>query len=197
MNDVAEIRPIDAVVAFLASRRSSAAKAMTGPGPTREELRAMIGIASRVPDHGKLAPWRFISYGAETRRRLGERFLARAIALRGPLSEAEAEIERTRFSRAPAVVAVVSRAAPHPKIPEWEQVLSSGAAAYNLLLAANAHGWDAQWLTEWIAYDTTLRSDLGLLKDGERIVGFLYIGRRTLPKTERDRPSLDSILSEV
>jgi len=186
----------DAVIAFLSERRSSPAKAMTGPGPTRDQLRAMVALASRVPDHGKLAPWRFILYGEDARRRLGERFLARAIELNGPLPAAAAELERTRFSRAPAVIAVVSRAAPHVKIPEWEQMMSAGAAAYNLLLCANAHGWDAQWLTEWIAYDSELARELGL-QPGERITGFLYVGRKTLPKTERDRPALDSILTEI
>jgi nitroreductase len=156
----------------------------------------MVALASRVPDHGKLAPWRFIIYGDKARQSLGSKFLERARQTRGALSPAEEEIERTRFSRAPAVVAVVSRAAPHVKIPEWEQLMSAGATAYNLLLVANAHGWDAQWLTEWIAYDPELVPALGL-KPGERITGFIYIGRKTLPKTERDRPALDSILTEM
>jgi nitroreductase len=153
----------------------------------------MVEIASRVPDHGKLAPWRFIRYTPQYRQLLGERFLERALELNEDLNEQQKDIERNRFS-APTVVAVVSRAAPHPKIPEWEQVLSAGAAAMNLLIAANAFGWDAQWITEWIATDETLAADLGIDKN-ERIVGFVHIGTRTQPKTERDRPQLETIYS--
>jgi nitroreductase len=180
-----------AVIEFLRSRRSVPSRNIAGPGPGVDEIAEMIKIASRVPDHGKLAPWRFILYTPDYCRRLGERFLARALELNSSLNEQQQDIERNRFS-APVVIAVISRASPHPKIPEWEQVLSAGAAAMNLLIAANAFGWDAQWITEWMASDGALAGDLGL-DEGERIVGFVHIGTRTQPKTERDRPELDSV----
>ena len=104
------------------------------------------------------------------------------------------QVERNRFNRAPVVVGLVSRPREHPKVPEWEQVLSCGAVGMNMLIAANALGFDAQWLTEWYAFDDTLAPHLGL-RDSERFAGFFHFGTRTLPKTERDRPSLDEILT--
>jgi nitroreductase len=180
-----------AVVEFLRSRRSVPSRNIAGPGPGDEEIMEMIKIASRVPDHGKLAPWRFIHYTPGYCRKLGERFRARALELNHDMNEAQQDIEINRFT-APTVIAVVSRAAPHPKIPEWEQVLSAGAAAMNLLIAANAFGWDAQWITEWMASDKSLAGDLGV-NENEKIVGFVHIGTRTQPKTERDRPELEAI----
>ena len=116
-------------IALLQRRRSAPPAIMTGPGPTAEELATILTIASRVPDHGKLAPWRFIVFEGEARQRAGR--LALGIRLEGQpdLDEAGRAEELNRFARAPVVVGVVSRAAPHVKIPEWEQVLSSGAAS--------------------------------------------------------------------
>ncbi|MCG6858596.1 MAG: nitroreductase [Salaquimonas sp.] len=188
----------DAVIEFMRTRRSVPAKTMAGPdpatGPGQDDIRTMIEIASRVPDHGKLAPWRFQRYAPDYCRRLGELCEARAVELDATLSDEMRTIERMRFLRAPVAIAVISRAAPHPKIPVWEQELSAGAAAMNLLIAANALGYDAQWLTEWPASDETLAPALGV-RPGERIAGFIHVGARTLPKTERDRPVLDDIYS--
>lgn len=186
---------LDEVIDFLSTRRSVPAKAMSGPGPDAGEIRLMIGIASRVPDHGKLAPWRFIRYTPSYCARLGELCERRAAEREGDLSEELRLAERARFTRAPVVIAVVSRAAPHPKIPEWEQVLSAGAAAMNLLIAANALGYDAQWVTEWIAFDEAMKPALGLAPD-EKIAGFIHVGTRILPKTERDRPAIDDVFCE-
>lgn len=188
--------PLPETIHHLATRRSVPAKAMDGdgPGPDDETIRAMIAIAARVPDHGKIAPWRFIRYSRDWCARLGELALARALQLDPALPGDAQALERGRFLRAPVLIGVVSSPRDHPKIPVWEQELSAGAAAMNLLHAANAHGWDAQWLTEWVAFDEKLRAPLGL-EDGERLAGLVYIGRRTMPKTERDRPAIDDIYS--
>jgi nitroreductase len=182
------------VLEFMRKRRSVPAKTMTGPGPGHAEVEAMIAIASRVPDHGKLAPWRFIRYAPGYCARLNELCLARALE-RDPALPADLRVfEANRFTKAPVVIAVISRTQVHPKIPEWEQLLSCGAATLALLIAANAHGFDAQWLTEWVAYDGELAPALGV-KPGERLAGFVYVGTRTMPKTDRDRPSLADVYS--
>jgi nitroreductase len=186
----------EAVIEFMRNRRSVPANSMTGPGPDEVEIREMIRIASHVPDHGKLAPWRFINYTLAYRAQLGEKFAARAVERDPKLSEQMQRQERERFTRAPVVIAVASRAAPHPKVPQWEQLMSAGAAAMSLLIAANAYGWDAQWLTEWVAFDDALATSLGL-QNNEKIAGFIYIGKRTLPKTERDRPAVDDIFTTL
>jgi nitroreductase len=183
------------VLEFMRTRRSVPAKTMSGPGPSEAEVEAMIAIASRVPDHGKLAPWRFIRYAPAYAARLSEMCLARALERDPALPQDLREFERTRFTKTPVVIAVVSRTQPnHPKVPVWEQELSCGAAAMNLLIAANAHGYDAQWLTEWVSFDEKLAPALGV-KPGERLAGFVYVGTRTTPKTERDRPALADIYS--
>lgn len=182
------------VIEFMQNRRSASAKQMSGPGPSDDEIGTMLAIASRVPDHGKLAPWRFIRYSPLYCRRLGELCLARALERDATLNAQMREFEATRFTRVPVVIAIISAPQPHPKIPEWEQVLSAGAVGMALLIAANAHGFDAQWITEWIAYDEAMAPALGV-KPGERIAGFAYIGTRSLPKTERDRPDLADVYS--
>jgi len=188
--------PNNNVIDFMRNRRSVPAKLMAGPGPNDEQLQTILEIASRVPDHGKLTPWRFIRYGKQKSIDLGEKILARAkdIAAEkgGEIDADEIAIERGRFLRTPVTIAVVSCAQPHPKIPQWEQVLSSGAVAMNLLIAANAFGFDAQWLTEWYAYDGTLAGEFGFVDD-ERIAGFIHIGTRQNPKSVRGRPDIDEI----
>jgi nitroreductase len=186
----------DAVINFLRTRRSVPAKTMTGPGPDDTQVQEIINIAARVPDHGKLTPWRFIRYSPDYCVVLGENFVKRALERNPDLNKEMQTIERERFTRVPVVVGVISRATEHPKIPQWEQILSAGAAAMNLLIAANAYGWDAQWLTEWIAFDETLAESLGV-KTQERIAGFIYMGTRTLPKTDRERPALDRIFTTL
>jgi len=139
---------------------------LAGPGPSPAEIDILLTVASRVPDHGKLAPWRFIVFEGEARRAAGEA-IASAFRVKYPDAKAEhIEAERERLMRAPLVITVVSRAAPHVKIPEWEQVLSAGAAAMNLVTAAHALGYGANWITEWYAYDRAVLDALGLLPRG-------------------------------
>jgi len=179
---------------LLLRRRSGSAKTMTGPGPSEAELRTILAAASRVPDHGKLAPWRFILFEGEARARVGE-LLAKALLANEPdANDVRQEIERTRFLRAPVVVGVVSRAKEGIPIPVWEQQLSAGAVCQTMLIAATALGFVANWITEWCAYDARVKEGLGLAPD-ERIAGFLYFGKAAAPLEERVRPDLDSLIS--
>src|SRR5271169_2502932 len=181
-------------IALLQRRRSLAPVNLSGPGPDSAELETVLRIASRVPDHGKLAPWRFIVFEGGGRDRAGRIALEIKFLDNPGLDEAGRHAERTRFSRSPLVVAVVSRAAPHAKIPEWEQVLSAGAAAMNLVLAAHALGYGANWITEWYAYDRAVLDALGLAPH-ERIAGFIHIGTPPGPPQDRPRPALDEIVT--
>ena len=177
---------------LLTSRRSFKPVELGDPGPSAAELDTLLTIASRVPDHGKLTPWRFIVFEGAARLSAGE---AIAGAFRAKYPDAkpdQVEFERLRLARAPLVVAVVSRAGPHVKIPEWEQVLSAGAAAMNLVLAAHALGYGASWITEWYAYDRTALDALGLAPH-ERIAGFVHIGTPPGPPEDRPRPPLNEI----
>jgi nitroreductase len=179
---------------LLKTRRSVKPLAMTGDGPSSGELDTLLTIASRVPDHGKLAPWRFIVFEGEARQRAG-RIIAEVFAADHPDARPDQmEFERNRLARAPLVVAVVSHAAPHPKIPEWEQVLSAGAAAMNLVIAAHALGFAANWITEWYAYDRRVLGAFGLSPD-EKIAGFIHIGHSPQPPEDRPRPPLDRIVT--
>jgi nitroreductase len=187
-----EIKLID----YLSTRRSIPAFQMGEPGPSKGEVEEMLTLASRVPDHGKLAPWRFIVYRGDERRVISEALAKIAISDRPDLSDEMVKVENTRFTRAPVVVAVVSRAAPHFKIPEWEQVLSAGAVCLNLVMAANAHGFASNWLTEWYAFDQRAYDILGV-KEGEKVAGFIHIGTPTVPPFERPRPALSEIVTWV
>jgi nitroreductase len=181
-------------IALLQRRRSLAPVNLTGPGPNPAELETLLRIASRVPDHGKLAPWRFVVFEGGGRDRAGRLALEIKLLDSPGLDEAGRQAELTRFSRAPLVVAVVSRAAPHAKIPEWEQVLSAGAAGMSLVVAANALGYSSTWLTEWCAYDARFRTAIGLAEH-ERIAGFVHIGRPRQAPEDRPRPALADLVS--
>jgi len=187
-----EIKLID----YLSTRRSIPAFQMSGPGPSKGEVEDILKLASRVPDHGKLAPWRFIVYRGAERQRISEALAKIAMADKPELSDEMVKVENTRLTRAPVVIAVVSRAAPHVKIPEWEQLMSAGAVCLNLVMAANAHGYASNWLTEWYAYDKRAYPILGV-NEGERIAGFVHIGTPTVPPTERPRPELSEIVAWV
>jgi nitroreductase len=179
---------------LLKTRRSVKPMEMTGPGPSAAEIDTMLGIAARVPDHGKLAPWRFIVFEGDARLAAGEAIAAIFAADHPDATSDQLAFERKRLARAPLVIAVVSRSGPHVKIPEWEQQLSSGASAMNLVIAAHAMGYAASWITEWYAYDRRVLDELGLTPN-ERIAGFVHIGRATKPPEDRDRPKLDAIVT--
>lgn len=182
---------------FLASRRSAAIPTLQAPAPTGNDLDDILRIASRVPDHGKLAPWRFILFRGDAAKANGVA-LAQLLEQREgrSLSEARRLFEQQRFTRAPLVIGVVSTARPHVKVPEWEQVLSVGAATMNLINAVHAAGYAANWITEWPAYDEEAKAVLGIGAD-EKVAGFIYIGTPSESPTERPRPDLASIVSEA
>jgi nitroreductase len=181
------------IIDLLLTRRSVKVPMLAEPGPTADQLATILRAASRVPDHKKLVPWRFIVFEGDARARFGG-VLADICAKeeKQPPSAGRLEMERTRLARAPAVVAVISRVTPHPAAPEWEQVLSCGAACMNLCLAANGLGFGTCWLTEWYSFSEGVRRALGLA-DNERIAGFIYIGTAKERQEERERPDLTQI----
>lgn len=183
------------LLTHLRTRRSIPAIQLGAPAPAGDVLTDMLVIAARVPDHGKLAPWRFILYRGAGAAAAGAA-LAGILARREPgIADDRLALERGRFTRAPLVVGIVSRAAPHPKIPVWEQELSAGCVGLNLLHAAHAHGFAGQWLTEWPCYDAEAARALGLA-EGERFAGFVHIGTPTAPPFERDRPDIARLVTE-
>ena len=188
------VQPV--ITEFLNKRRSNLAKLMGEPGPSAAQLEEFLTIAARVPDHRKLAPWRFVIFKGQARADFGQH-IASAFMKANPDMPADRSIfEGQRFMRAPVVVGVISS----PKecsrgTPEWEQVLSSGAVCYNLCLAAQAGGFGAQWLTEWYAYDADVQKALGLSSD-EKVSGFIYIGTPKAPSTERARPDIKSLTTD-
>jgi nitroreductase len=181
-------------LALLTSRRSVKPVELIGPAPSAADIDTILTVASRVPDHGKLVPWRFLVFEGDGRLKAGETIAAVFHADHPDAKPEHVEMERNRLARAPLVVGVVSRAAPHVKIPEWEQVLSAGAAAMSLVLAAHAMGYAATWITEWYAYDRKVLAALGVA-DNERVAGFVHIGRPTRPPEDRPRPPLSEIVT--
>ena len=179
---------------LLKTRRSVKPMELLGPGPSAAEIDILLGIASRVPDHGKLTPWRFIVFEGAARLAAGEAIARAFRADRPDATPEQVAFERARLARAPLVIAVVSRAGPHVKIPEWEQQLSAGASAMSLVFAAHALGYAASWITEWYAYDRRVLDALGVAA-GERIAGFVHIGRPAKPPEDRPRPALESIVT--
>ncbi len=185
----------NAMLELLEARRSVKPDRLLAPGPSPEQLDRILTIAARVPDHKKLVPWRFVVFEGEARARMGEVFAEAALAEeREPPSPIRLETERKRFQRAPLVVGVVSRVTPKPGAPEWEQILSAGAAAFSLCLAANALGFGTSWITEWVAYSARVRAALGLAEN-ERIAGFVHIGTPAELPADRERPALAGIVS--
>lgn len=187
--------PNTAVMTYLSTRRSIPSVKLVAPAPAGAELYRILTVAARVPDHGKLAPWRFVVIGGAARSVFTDR-LMEIWRAGNPDASPEAEsVERGKKSGAPLVVAVISRAAEHPKIPVWEQELSAGAVCMNLIHAANASGYAAQWLTGWPAFDPAVADTLGM-EPGEKVAGFVYIGTPDEAPSERDRPDMSKIVTE-
>lgn len=181
-------------VELLLSRRSVTAKDMLEPGPNPEELMTILRAAHRVPDHGKLGPWRFVIFEGDSRKSFGDK-LASIYAKDNPeASQKLLDFQRALFTRAPLVIGVISTATEHVKIPIWEQVLSAGAACQNMLVAASALGYASQWLTEWYSYSDEVNEALNL-EDHHKIAGFIYIGSSENKPEDRVRPSLEDRIS--
>lgn len=187
-------RPSEDARRFLALRRS-ANKAMIGaPGPSPEQLDHILSAATRVPDHRRLSPWRFIVFEGDARITFGDA-AAGVLANESPETEAAGlDAARKLMLRAPTVVAVISSPKDDGRTPIWEQELSAGALTYNLLLAANAAGWAGVWLSEWIAFSDGINKLLGL-QEGERVAGYVYLGTATADPQERARPELPPLVS--
>lgn len=180
---------------FLRRRRSVPSRQLGEPGPDAAQLGALLAEAVRVPDHGKLAPWRFLAIRGEARHALGELLAARALELDPAAPSAAVDKDRQRFSHAPLVLVVVGRLTPGHKVPEQEQLLSGGAVCFALLQAAQALGFGAQWLTGWAAYDPVVTARLGL-QANEVVLGFIHVGTPSGEVPERQRPDPDALLSD-
>ena len=175
---------------IITTRRSVLAKDMNEPGPNPEQLQTLLQAAHRVPDHGKLGPWRFVVFQGPARATFSHE-LAKIYQEENPeATEKLLQFQADLLTRAPLVIAVISTAGPHVKVPEWEQILSAGAACQNMLLAAHTMGFGAQWLTEWYSYNKKAHSLLGM-EDHHRLAGFIYIGSYQQKPEERARPSLE------
>ena len=182
------------IIEHLRTRRSVPAVNLKEPIPSSEEISTILQIATRVPDHGKLAPWRFIIFQGDSRIEIGRQLLSLLQSRGEALTEEQQQLELTRLSRAPLVIGVVSRATEHPKIPIWEQQLSAGAVCINILHSVHALGFAGQWLSEWYLFDIEAGKLFGL-NENERFAGFIHIGTPEISPVERDRPDIQSLVS--
>jgi nitroreductase len=181
-----------ATLALLARRRSSSAQTLAPPGPTPAQLEDLIRLAARVPDHGKLTPWRFVVMEGGPKANLVER-LAGLAERQGNPTKAKAAL--AKLSTPPTTVMVVFSPKP-PVKPLWEQELSAGAVCMSFLVAAEAMGLGANWITDWYAYDQAARPWLGL-EVGEQVAGFIHLGQPAEPPLERVRPDLAALTSRL
>jgi nitroreductase len=177
---------------LLATRRSGKARDMVAPGPDADQLRTIIATATRVPDHGKLAPWRFVTVGADQREALAAGLEAAYLAEKPGAGRLEREAAHSFATHSPCLVIVLSRPDPASHIPLWEQELSAGGATTMLCAAAHAHGFVANWLTGWAAYSPAVHALVA--EPGERITGFVFIGTAAKPLEERPRPDYDMVV---
>lgn len=189
-----EAAPIEAspeTLAFLARRRSASALALREPAPSDAELATLLRLATRAPDHGKLAPWRFVVLRGDAK----QRFIAGLEAIAAPRPDAERLTAKLGKLKAPPLtVAVVSRVTP-AEIPEWEQRLSAGAVCMTLIVAAQAMGYGANWITDWYAYDADATRLLGL-GEGERVAGYVHLGTSAEAPLERVRPDVGALVTD-
>ncbi|HEX7800886.1 MAG TPA: nitroreductase [Asticcacaulis sp.] len=178
------------VLEALFNRRSAPAPTLAAPGPSPEEMDLLIRIGLRVPDHGKIGPWRVVRFTPQAKAKVVEKLKALAES-RGDRKDAGALI---KMSTPPQMLMVVSAPLQPHKIPLWEQQLSAAAVCQNLLIAAGAMGYGANWITDWYAYDAEARAILGV-KEDENVAGFVYLGTPTEPPLERERPDYDARIS--
>ena len=181
-------------LSLLQQRHSVPSRQLGEPAPDETTLRALLEAAIRVPDHGKLVPFRLIHLHGEAKLRFGEQLAAIAIRNHPDMSEAKLEKERLRYTFAPLVMVVVARLHANSQVPAIEQKLCAGNVAYNILLGAYALGFGAQWLTGWAAYDSRVAAILGLAEH-EHVVGFVHLGTPQIKVPDRDRPALVDLLS--
>ena len=180
-------------LSLLANRRSGKPRDMVAPGPDAGQLAEILRIAARVPDHGKLAPWRFVTVAPDRRAAFGDMLVAAYLVDRPEARANELDEIRTFAAQAPTLVVVVSHVDRTSKIPAWEQELSVGAACALLVTAATASGFVAGWLTGWAAYSDAVIASVG--EAGDRIAGFVFIGSPARDLDERPRPEMAAITS--
>ncbi len=185
--------PDPAALLALDARRSVPSRQLGAPGPDRATLLRMLASAVRVPDHGKLVPFRFIEISGQARGRLGDFVAERALQRTPDLASAQLDKDRQRFSHAPVVIVVVACVRESPKVPALEQLMTAGSVCFALLQAAQALGFGAQWLTAWMAFDPGVQAHLGLV-EGEQIAGFIHIGTPKIEVPERERPDPEALL---
>lgn len=179
------------ILSLLETRRSAKPRELVGPGPTAEQMARILTIAARTPDHGKLFPWRFVTVARDQREELAG-LLRAALAGQEPDAPGAKGQKAEEFARYEGeLVVLISAPIAGHKIPLWEQELSCGAAAMNLLLAAHALGFAAGWVTGWQAYSETVRA--AFCAPGERIAGFIFIGQPGRPLDERPRAPLATV----
>lgn len=188
------MHPTHDPLSLLAERRSTPSLQLQPPGPDEAELRAMLRCAVRVPDHGKLAPWRVVAIQGQDVVRFGEWLADYHARTDASLPPSVRDKDRSRYAHAACVLVVVASITPGHKVPECEQRLSAGCVAFSLLLAAHATGFAAQWLTGWAAYDAAVHARLGLTGH-EEIVGFIHVGRSRAESPERVRPDVEDKLT--
>ena len=182
------------ILSLLQTRRSGKPRELVGPGPSEAELGQMLTIAARTPDHGNLAPWRFVVVGADQRDAF-EAVLQRALRQDEPdPPAAKVEKEHAFAHYQGALIVLISAPVPNHKVPVWEQELSCGSAAMNLLLAAHAFGYIPGWVTGWRTYSEMVRT--AFCKPGEQIAGFIFIGHESRELEDRNRPALDDVVSK-
>jgi len=179
---------------YLKTRRSVGIAFLKEPGPNAAELEEILTIGTRVPDHGKVVPWRLVIIEGDARMQAGER-LAEIARRRNPtLDEASLDIERRQFLPAPLTIGVIFSPKPNPKAPEMEQLLSAGNVCFNLSHAAFAMGYAASWTNRWYGFDGEAQTMLGA-RGGERFVGFVHIGTPAMVPEDRERPALGEVVS--
>jgi nitroreductase len=182
------------LLSFLETRRSAKPRELVGPGPTAAELERILTIAARTPDHGKLMPWRFVTVAGGERKAF-ETMLLEALEAEAPdVTDAHRQKEREFANYEGQLVVLLAAVTPGHKIPVWEQELSVGAAGMNLMLGAQAFGFDVGWVTGWRAYSDTVNA--ALCEPGERIAGFVFIGHAGRELEERPRPALADVARE-
>lgn len=188
------LNDLSSPLSLLETRRSAKPRELVGPGPTAAELERILTVAARVPDHGKLTPWRFITVADDQRDAFGA-LLRQALVEHDPCASTAHHAKEDEFAHyAGQLVVLVSAAVPDRKIPVWEQELSCGAAAMNLLLAAHALGYVAGWVTGWRTYSERVRR--AFCRPGERLAGFIFIGHPSREIEDRPRPTLADISTD-
>jgi nitroreductase len=183
-----------ALLDYLKTRRSVGIAFLTDPGPGPAELEELLRIGTRVPDHGKFAPWRLVIIEGEARMEAGRRLAEIARRNRPDIDEESLDVERRQFLPAPLTIGVVFSPRPNPKAPELEQLLSAGNVCFNLCHAAFALGYAASWVTRWFGFDPAAQAMLGA-RGGERFVGFIHVGTASIQPEDRERPELHSLVT--